>query len=249
MSGNHDRDTPGSAGSAGRDASVARAWQEASSEQPPARLDDAILAAARESVRQADGHAKVVHAGPKRRSSWLQWQPLLAAASVTGLAFVLVQMLPRDRAVAPTTRTQEQVQEQVQGRAEAQEPAQEQLPAAPPALGKQQATTAGPQAPAMDAAVTDPAMERAAVASGDLDTLARSAAPPPAAAAPATRQAERRGDAELPDAADRAARIAAMHAAGDEAAAADALRAFRAVEPDADDYLPDSLREWARTIE
>jgi hypothetical protein len=117
-------------------------------------------------------------------------------------------------------------------------------------------------------------MERAAVASGDLGARARSTAPPApapvaapsglvpevtageaaptaaqAAAAPATRQAERLGDAELPDAADRAARIAAMHAAGDEAAAADALRAFRAVEPGADDYLPDSLREWARTIE
>jgi hypothetical protein len=45
------------------------------------------------------------------------------------------------------------------------------------------------------------------------------------------------------------ARIVALHAAGELAAAADALRAFRAADPDADTYLPDSLRDWAGTVQ
>jgi hypothetical protein len=43
-------------------------------------------------------------------------------------------------------------------------------------------------------------------------------------------------------------RITALHAAGDIAAAEDALRAFRAAVPDADRYLPESLREWAALV-
>ena len=40
-----------------------------------------------------------------------------------------------------------------------------------------------------------------------------------------------------------------LYAAGDIASAAEALREFRAVDPDADTYLPESLRDWARTVE
>ncbi len=43
-------------------------------------------------------------------------------------------------------------------------------------------------------------------------------------------------------------KITALHAAGDIAAAADALRAFRATVPDADRHLPESLREWAGSV-
>jgi hypothetical protein len=52
-----------------------------------------------------------------------------------------------------------------------------------------------------------------------------------------------------PGATDRAARVAALYAAGDIAGAADALREFRVVDPGADTYLPESLRNWARTVE
>ena len=64
------------------------------------------------------------------------------------------------------------------------------------------------------------------------------------AAAPATRD-----NLAPPDATDRAAKIATLYATGDIDGAADALREFRAVDPDADTYLPESLRDWARTVE
>ena len=38
------------------------------------------------------------------------------------------------------------------------------------------------------------------------------------------------------------------YASGDATGAADALREFRATDPDADKYLPDALRSWARTV-
>jgi hypothetical protein len=62
------------------DAAVERAWHEASSETPPTRADAAILAAAK---------------SPRSRSA--AWQPLAAAASVAGLAFLLIQLMPRER--------------------------------------------------------------------------------------------------------------------------------------------------------
>ena len=43
-------------------------------------------------------------------------------------------------------------------------------------------------------------------------------------------------------------RILALHDAGDMAAAADTLRAFRVAVPDADRHLPESLREWASLV-
>ncbi|EFK95646.1 hypothetical protein LDC_2342 [sediment metagenome] len=71
-----------------------------------------------------------------------------------------------------------------------------------------------------------------------------------AAAAPSTSAREQGlGKAAALDTAAWAERIAALHRSGDITAAADALRAFRAADPDADAYLPDSLREWARTVE
>jgi hypothetical protein len=67
-------------------------------------------------------------------------------------------------------------------------------------------------------------------------------------AAAAARESRQVGAAPL-SVADRSAEIAALYAAGDVAGAADALRAFRAGTPDADTYLPESLRGWARTVE
>ena len=47
MNSEHDREQPGSAG---EDAVVARAWRQASDEQPPARVDGEILSAANRAV-------------------------------------------------------------------------------------------------------------------------------------------------------------------------------------------------------
>jgi hypothetical protein len=218
MSGNDDRDLPGPDG---QDAAVARAWRRASDEQPPSRLDDAIVAAARAAAKPGDARADAGQHRPRPRSRWLKWQPLLAAASVAGLAFVLLQLRPLDRDVAPAPRAVEQ---------------------APVAAGESDG-----RGPSVRSPSAVPAPVTAAV------PTARSAVEEAAstkAAAPALTQSL--GDAQEPgaaDRADRAARIAALHAAGDEAGAADALRAFRAAEPHADDYLPESLRDWARTIE
>ncbi len=101
---NHDREgsLPPS-----RDDDLARAWREASDEQPSSQLDAAIIAAARKAV--ADGGGQPM-AAPARVRPWnwlLQWQPLAAAATVAGLAFVLVQMLPREHDVAPSMRRTE----------------------------------------------------------------------------------------------------------------------------------------------
>jgi hypothetical protein len=52
-----------------------------------------------------------------------------------------------------------------------------------------------------------------------------------------------------PDTDDRVARIEALHASGDLAGAAEALRALREIDPDAVARLPESLRDWARTVD
>ena len=218
MRGNDDRDHPGPDG---QDAAVARAWRRASDEQPPSRLDDAILAAARAAAQPGDAPADAGQHRPRLRSRWLQWQPLLAAASVAGLAFVLLQLRPLERDVAPAPRAVEQAPVTA-GESDGREPSVRSPSAVPAPV-----TAAVPTARS--------AVEETASAK---------------AAAPALTQSL--GDAQEPgvaDRADRAARIAALHAAGDEAGAADALRAFRAAEPHAADYLPESLRDWARTIE
>ena len=70
-------------------------------------LDAAIIAAAHKSIQDRDAQAQVIRASPRYRSWLTRWQPLAAAAAVAGLAFVLVQSLPRDRDVAPSIRIEE----------------------------------------------------------------------------------------------------------------------------------------------
>jgi len=228
MSSDHDRERPGSAG---EDAAVSRAWRQASDEQPPPRLDAGILAAARQSVQEVDAGVKTLPVRPRARSRWMQWQPLAAAATVAGLAFVLVQTLPRDRHVAP--------------------PARFEVPAAP---GARQAV---PERGA-DSAARTPAAEAAAdVADTRLDAEADEhkgvLSEPPGEAysteAAAPTAARSVGDLAAPSAADWPARVEALHASGDLAAAAEALREFRAADPQADSQLPESLRDWARTVD
>ena len=211
----HERDS--SRSPAGDDA-LDRAWQQLSDEQPPSALDAAIIAAARKSIQDRDGQAQVKRADPPQRSWLTRWQPLAAAAGVAGLAFVLVQSLPRDRDVGPTLQME--------------------APATVPA-----ADTATP----MPAAEVDQRQRAAAEMSGR--TASEAAAAPAPVQATAAKAAAARDDVAPLEAADRAAKVAALYAAGDTASAAEALREFRAVDPGADTYLPESLSDWARTVE
>jgi len=209
MSTKHDREQ---AGPAGGDPSLVRAWREASDEQPPARLDAAILAAARRSVEAQDAGVPARPVPQRTRSRWMKWQPLAAAATVAGLAFVLVQTQPRERSDADAARA----------------PAAEAAPDI--ADTTRQAETDPREGVMMDAPGNSASQEAAAPAASRTDSFGLSTAAPPSAA-------------------DWATRIEALHASGDLAAAAAALREFRAADPDADSYLPESLRDWARTVQ
>jgi hypothetical protein len=252
---NHDRE--GSLPSH-LDPDLARAWREASDEQPPSHLDAAIIAAARKSVPDLGEQPNAAPVRVQPRNRLLYWQPMAAAATVASLAFVLVQMLPRDapdnrqvpRADKTVTRPERVA---VPDRAPAQSvvPAPAPAPAAVPVPAPAPAPTAAiAEATANEAAAT----ADAAVASGEASADRREAMEPElagrAAAAPSSSALEQGfGKAATFDAAAWAAEIAALHASGDVAAAAKSLRAFRTADPVADTYLPDSLREWARTVE
>jgi hypothetical protein len=218
----HER---GSSRSSAGDDALDRAWQQLSDEQPPSALDAAIIAAACKSIRGRDEPAQIKRASPPQRSWLTQWQPLAAAAAVAGLAFVLVQSLPRDRDVAPLLRMEEP--------ATAPAAAQEK-PGAPAMRESIEAKTESAPAPAVvQEPVTAPAPARAEASAEASAAVAKAA----------------RDNVAPPDATDRAAGIATLYAAGDIAGAADALREFRAVDPGADSYLPESLRDWAQTVE
>ena len=240
MSTRHDRGQPGAAGD---DPAVEHAWRQASEEQPPERLDAAILAAARRSVDAQDPGAPARPISLRTRSRWIKWQPLAAAATVAGLAFVLVQTLPREREVAPPIRVEapaaaspeRDIAPQIQSEARERSDA---------GSARAPAAEAAPDvADTMRPAETDLRKGVVTDASGNLASRE--------AAAPAARRTEAFGlsTSAPPSAADWTTRIEALHASGDLAAAAAALREFRAADPDADSYLPESLRDWARTVE
>lgn len=248
MNGNHDRGHPGSDG---EDAALARAWQQASDEQPPPRLDAAIIAAARKSVQEADAGLEVIHASPRPRTRWLQWQPLAAAATVAGLAFMLVQLLPRERDVASPVRMEEPAPGPAASQERLSSPPARQATDAPPVTGgaggslskaREEEVARSPSLDSTAGMRAREAVERKAVVSEPAREAASSEV-----AAPAMAQAP--DQVAPPNTAHRAAEIVALYESGDAAGAAEALRAFRAADPAADEYLPDSLRDWARTVE
>jgi hypothetical protein len=261
MSSKHDREPPGMPG---EDAAVSHAWRQASDEEPSARLDVAILAAAQESVQGEDTGAKTLPLRPQARSRWMQWQPLAAAATVAGLAFVLVQTLPRDRQVAPPIRMEAPVSAPAPAAAPA--PAPDAAPELRSSAAVREVTEA-PESPAADHAERERNAESSARApKAEVDagvaatmrdaeadqhkgvmTQAPGEVNSAESVAPGAARAPRAQAA--PSAADWAARIEALHASGDLADAADALRAFRATDPQADSLLPEPLREWARTVD
>jgi hypothetical protein len=251
-----------------QDGALNQAWRQASDEQPSSALDAAIIAAARKSVQDRGAGTKAVSSGPRPRNRWMQWQPLAAAATVAGLAFILAQLMPRDRDVAPSIRMEESVPAQAAKEVPAQSAEEKEAPdnqgqgatvpapgAAAPAVTAPQATVEAPapaparssQAETAAAAVNGTSMD-AAEADQRKAVVPEMAGRAASVAAPAPALERSLGNEAPPGAADRAAAIAALYASGDMAGAADALRAFRAADPDADTYLPDSLRGWARTI-
>jgi hypothetical protein len=245
---NHDRE--GSRPS-NRDAALERAWREASDEQPPSDVDAAIIAAARRSVPDHDEQQNRAPARVQSQNWFMRWQPLAAAAAVAGLAFVLVQMLPRE---ATDNRSLPSADKAVA------KPERAIIPDRAPAQSAVPAPPAEPASPTTTAEATDSqnAMSADTAAVGEAGADRREAIAPEmagrtataSAAAPSSAaRAKNLGSAAALDAAAWTEKIVALQASGDVAAAADALRAFRAADPAADTYLPESLRDWARTVD
>lgn len=196
------------------DPAVDAAWRHASSDEPPAHVDDTILAAARAEVRAVAQTRSAL----QRQSWWTRWQPLAAAAGVAGLAFVLVQMVPREEA--------------------ARVPAATPGPPAMPAASAPHDAGPAPAAELESAGSRESSVGDATQVAAESRAALAGAAPPAAAqsnSAPASPEAWAR-------------RVAELRAQGDEAAAADELSAFRRAFPDADSYLPPSLRRWAASV-
>ena len=211
------------------DATVDAAWRKASRDEPPPHVDTAILAAARAEARVRAPTGKPA----ARQPWWVSWQPLAAAAGVVGIAFVLVQLIPRDettRAPAPVPAATTAVQ--------------------PPAQQNEVAPSAPAEAPAVAPPTPAPAVTGKSVAARESvsgDVMTAETAKRPAPAGPAAGAAAPSAAAPMtPEAWAR--HIAALHANGDVVAAASELRAFRATYPDADAYLPQAMRPWAASV-
>ena len=265
---NHERE---SSRTPAGDTALDRAWQQVSDEQPPPALDAAIIAAAHKSTQCRNEQAQATRVSPPYRSWLTRWQPLAAAAAVAGLAFVLVQSLPRDHDVAPSMRMEEPATAPAAAQEKPGSPATresiEAKTASPPASAVARESVAAPastndQKSAADTVTTMRAteVEPRQLAAPEMaerissDTAAGAAAPLPAPArtsvsAEVSAAKAARDNVTPTDATDRAAKVAALYAVGDIDGAADALREFRAVDPGADAYLPESLRDWARTVE
>jgi hypothetical protein len=179
---------------------------------------------------------------------------LAAAAAVAGLAFVLVQSLPREASKPAPAAATDAVRAQESLAAGGEEPAKTDSPAA----GSTDSAVAPPAPDPASAKASEYDMEAGADRARALRTLeaeqrnvasskrAAGVAAPEVATAAASES--RQVDVAPPSTAERSANIAALFAAGDFTGAADALRAFRAADPQADTYLPESLRDWARTV-
>jgi len=278
---NHDRE---GSRPTHRDPDLARVWHEASDEQPPAHLDAAIIAAARKSVPGRGEPSQTAPVRVQRRNWLLQWQPLAAAATVAGLAFVLIQMLPREHDFAPSMQRKEAAPVPAAATPQAssssvpaatdnsQAPGADTSVARPERVGVPDGAPAQGAVPAPPATLAAPAATAEATVSETVATADTAMAPDetsadrreamtpelagrtvpaaPAAAAPSSPAREKSlGNTASLDAAAWAAKIAALHGSGDFTAAEKSLRAFRTAAPDADAYLPDSLRDWARTVQ
>jgi hypothetical protein len=263
---NHERQGPQlTAGDAG----LERAWRQASDESPPSSLDAAIVAAAREAVGNPETARNVVHGRFASRPWLARWQPIAAAAAVAGLAFTLVQTLPRESAVTEVPIRMEGLGGGVTADVQTQigpAPTRQKAVDAPADSAVEAAATAAGGAAAggvaIDTATEAPpprdAVPAAAVTSSPVTAQGAGSRPTASesfagsvAEAVAAPDAERRrseGATAAPSPQDQAARIVALHSAGDLTSAVAALREFRATVDDADRFLPESMRAWADTV-
>jgi hypothetical protein len=242
------------------DIAIDREWRKASREEPGPHVDAAILAAAR-----------------TRRPLFATWQALAAAATVAGLAFLLVQLLPREReleqpirmespqpAAVPTGQTGAAASATTESASEGAAAAPR-VPAAAPRLREDEPAERDQSAPKSAVAPSQEPAEAAASRSeaaleprqssrGSLvhGELAAGATAPSAAPERAAAKADSSSLAsptpEMPPA-QWATLIETLYASGDLAAAVAQLRAFRTEHPNADRYLPKALLEWASTVE
>lgn len=138
------------------DPKLSRLYREASSEAPPAALDAAILAAARERIAKPER---------RKRSSWLNWMAPASAIATLVLGVSIALLIEREQpATTPGTTPGKILEQTAPG------------PAAPPAARE----TESPKAKAADSTAPAAAMKKEAPA-----TPAPARAPAPAAQAPA----------------------------------------------------------------
>ena len=125
-----------------RDPALDAAWREASRDEPPAALDDAIRAAAR----------RELVAAPRRRRDKHWWYPLAAAATVAVIAVGLLQLTPPEQ-VAPIVTEKPTAP-----------PAAQREPAAAPAMRSD--TAVAPPEPTVPAVKKDAPREQGARSAG-----------------------------------------------------------------------------------
>jgi hypothetical protein len=227
------------------DGAIDAAWRRASTEEPSARVDAAILEAARAAT------SGTAQSGPVLQSKrhWAHWRPLAAAAAVAALALLLVPRAEREDVMldsptrAPLT--------------EAAPPAAQTAPAETSASARQAASA---EESALSDAIPAAKMPQGAPQSTAEPVLleampvedevrAEGAAPGPAMA-PSRGVATTVTDVPAGSIAPQqwVDRIASLHAAGDLAGAAASLQEFRRAYPDAADQLPPALRAWAAGV-
>jgi hypothetical protein len=246
-----------------RDASLEGAWHRGSTEQPSARVDAAILAAAHHALAAGNDRPAAAPARALARQRWSRWAPMAAAAAVAGLAFTLVQILPRepgrtrtlDVREAPAPAAQESTVPTAQETATPAAPEVAPTPVPAQAGSVERKDNASPRTSDRDNASV-PQMASPPAASATPQSLALEAIEERSSfedrGSPGTARSKA-ADATLNEGGvhvdEWVQRIVALHAAGDVAAAAAELRAFRAAEPGADRQLPESLREWAGSVQ
>jgi hypothetical protein len=232
------------------DDEVRRAWREVSNEQPPGRVDSAILEAARHALDEKPSSVVRTDDHPRTRRWFQRWQPALAAAGVCGLAFVLLQSLPREPDTSPTpSRSSPSAQTKATEAAATESPA----PAGRAIEAAVPAPAASGELTRMDSAVTAGPEAKAAVRAADAEAEAPTIAPAARERAQAGHASlgavnESSGSAAADSLEAQIARIEDLYDRGDRDGAAAALRRLRTQIEHADERLPESLRAWARTV-
>jgi len=249
------------------DPRVGDAWREASSEEPSASVDDAILAAAR---REVSARPETLAAWEARevRASRRRWWPLAAAATVAAIAVGVLQLTPPDKVANPVTETttvtdvpSPSAKPDTVTAASVSEPAAPASPpsASPPSAPKPPAAPALALTPDPFPAATRPEAESVArgaqvaasppIPAQRAPTASPAPAPPLAKMAAASAADSASAEARTKDrkplpVADWIELIRRLRAEGKTDEAAKELAAFRVAYPDHEKLLPPDLRDW-----